>query len=145
MENNKQLIFSLNKIVTEEFAIIEQSYKGDDVDKEFEISVAFEFNAEKYLIAVFCEYSFLQNNAPFLLIKMSCHFKIDNETWSGFLDENKTSVIIDKLFLRHLAGFTVGTLRGALHSKTENTPFNKFHVPPIVITELVPDDITLSL
>jgi len=39
---------------------------------------------------------------------------------------------------------SVGTARGILHAKTENTPYNEFIIPLINVTEAVKADIELS-
>ena len=40
---------------------------------------------------------------------------------------------------------TVGTLRGVLHAKTENTEFNEFFLPTINVTDLIKEDIRFNL
>jgi hypothetical protein len=35
---------------------------------------------------------------------------------------------------------TVGTCRGILHAKTENTKFNQFLIPTINVAELIKED-----
>ena len=47
--------------------------------------------------------------------------------------------------MKHLSVITVGTARGVLHAKTENTPFNKFVLPTINVTELVKEDVSFDL
>jgi hypothetical protein len=37
----------------------------------------------------------------------------------------------------------VGTLRGVLHAKTENSVYNKFYLPTINVNDLVKTDIVL--
>ena len=38
----------------------------------------------------------------------------------------------------------MGTLRGVLHAKVENTPYNMFILPTINVTELVKEDIVIK-
>ena len=40
-------------------------------------------------------------------------------------------------FIRHLSAISIGTARGILHAKTENTAYNKYFLPTININELV--------
>lgn len=40
---------------------------------------------------------------------------------------------------------TIGTTRGVLHSKTENTPFNSFLLPTLNVMELVKKDVVFKL
>lgn len=130
--------FTLDKINTEQFAIIESSY--DDCNEEFglEASLKFGVNSENSAIISYVKFQFEQNNIPFLIIETSCEFTIDEKFWANF--STKESIIIPKGFLSHLAMITTGTTRGILHSKTENTKFNEFLLPTINITEMITDD-----
>ena len=39
---------------------------------------------------------------------------------------------------------TIGTARGVLHSKTENTPYNKYLLPTLNVSDLVNNDLILK-
>ena len=54
-------------------------------------------------------------------------------------------VSFPKGFMAHLAVITVGTTRGVLHAKTENSKFNKYFLPTINVNELVKNDISFAL
>ena len=43
-------------------------------------------------------------------------------------------------FLRYLATITTGTVRGIVHTKTENTVLNSVVVPPINLVEAIKED-----
>ena len=43
----------------------------------------------------------------------------------------------------HLVLLTIGTLRGVLHCKTENTEFEDLKLPTINVNELIPNDIEI--
>jgi hypothetical protein len=47
---------------------------------------------------------------------------------------------IPKGFLAHLAMISVGTARGILHCKTENTIFNNFVLPLVNVASMIPED-----
>jgi len=130
--------FTLDKINTEQFAVIESSY--DDCNEEFglEASLKFGVNSENSSIISFVKFQFEQNNIPFLIIEASCEFTIDKKFWTNF--SKKETIIIPKGFLSHLAMITTGTTRGILHSKTENTKFNEFLLPTINIAEMITED-----
>lgn len=130
--------FTLDKINTEQFAIIESSY--DECNEEFglEASLKFGVNSENKAVISFVKFQFEQNKIPFLIIEASCEFTIDNKFWDSF-SGNKT-IIIPKGFLSHLAMITTGTTRGILHSKTENTKFNEFLLPTVNIVEMITED-----
>ncbi len=131
--------FALIKITTEQFAIIEEGF----VDKgEFQIHTNIRFAADDVhqLIGVFTSFSFTSEGKPFIIIEVGCHFKIKQEDWVTMLSESKTELTIPKGFLQHMAVLTVGTTRGILHAKTENTCFNKYHLPTINVADLIKED-----
>lgn len=141
---NRKIGFSLNNITTEQFAVIDSSY-NEGVDINLKAGFKFGINKEKKIISVIFSTSFLQENTPFLVIEVGCHFKIKEDAWNQFLDESETELIVPKGFISHLATISVGTTRGVLHSKTENTPFNKFFLPTINVTDLVKKDVQFNL
>lgn len=141
---NKRIGFSLNNITTEQFAVIDSSY-NEGIDINLKAEFKFGINREQKIISVIFSASFLQENTPFLVIEVGCHFKLKEDAWNQFLNEAKTELIVPKGFVSHLATISVGTTRGVLHSKTENTPFNKFFLPTINITDLVKKDVQFNL
>ena len=60
-------------------------------------------------------------------------------------NDEANSLTIPKGFLNHMAMLTIGTTRGILHAKTENTSFNTFVVPPINLSDLIHEDAVISL
>ncbi|MPN63841.1 hypothetical protein SDC9_211608 [bioreactor metagenome] len=53
-------------------------------------------------------------------------------------------LLVPKNFMQHLAVITIGTARGILHAKTENTPFNQYVLPTINVSEMIKDDVTFE-
>jgi hypothetical protein len=92
------------------------------------------------MIAVFFNVSFLQNKVPFLLLETASHFHVKEESWATFENEEKTELIVSKGFISHLVMLSIGTTRGVLHSKTENTIYNKFLLPTINVNDLIKGD-----
>lgn len=86
---------------------------------------------------------FEQKEKPFLLIEIANHYKIEESAWNE-LQSSNNKLVIPKGFASHLVMLTIGTLRGTLHCKTENTEFNKFILPTINIAELIKSDVELS-
>ena len=56
------------------------------------------------------------------------------------LDSEHQKLTVQKGFLQHMAVLTVGTTRGILHAKTENTPFNRYHLPTINLKDMINQD-----
>ncbi len=139
-EEKNKIGFALKKITTEQFAIIESAYKeGNSVD--LKAGSDFGINFENNIISVVFATSFIQEKSPFLIIEVRCHFNITTEAWSGFYNESKTELIVPRGFSHHLVMLTIGTTRGVLHSKTENTSFNSFLLPTLNVNELVKKDV----
>ncbi|MGM0636374.1 MAG: hypothetical protein ACQESK_09935 [Bacteroidota bacterium] len=144
MSKNNSIGFSLEKITTDQFAIIDTAYSKDQA---VDVKVGFKFGAdqENKFISISFSTSFLQEKSPFLLIEVSCVFKITDEAWQDFLSDDKREMNFPKGFVAHLAMITVGTLRGVLHARTENTPFNEFLLPTINVADLIEKDIHFDL
>jgi hypothetical protein len=58
--------------------------------------------------------------------------------------EEAHKIVLPQNFGIHLGMLVVGTLRGVLYTKTENTIFNQFILPTIDVTALVPNDVTFE-
>ena len=133
---NISLTFALNKITTEQFAVIEDIEINEDTIR-LGTSFRFAANENDKLIAVFARFSFDSNDKPFIIIEAGCHFKIVDQSWKEMLDVETNTLIVPKVFLNHFAMLTVGTTRGILHAKTENTCYNKYVLPTINVTEII--------
>lgn len=144
MENKDQITFGLRQITTEQFAIIESAF--DEAKGNFELGTGlrFGFNTDKRIITPLLAINFSQDKSPFLLLEIGCHFEIIEEHWKNLFNSNTKELKLPKELARHLVMLTVGTLRGVLHAKTENTPFNKFFIPTINVNDLVKEDLLIK-
>lgn len=91
----------------------------------------------------FSDLNFCKGKKVFLKIQVSCHFKIEESSWSSLIQENK--LIVPKGFLAHLAMITTGTSRGVLFAKTEATPFSTFIVPTLNVAEMIKEDVLFDI
>ncbi len=135
--------FSLVKVVTEQFAIIESAF-SETAETGFSVKLNFGVDSELNLVATFVKIMFTQNDVPFLIVEGQCQFQIAPQNWTEFKREGD-SITIPKSLLQHLFVLTIGTTRGILHAKTENTPFNRFLIPTINVTELITDDLSAQI
>lgn len=143
-KSKDQIGFSLQKVTTEQFAIFDDSYKdGDDI--QLGTNLKFGINDEKHLIVVILSVQFLQESKPFLKLDAACHFNIIDSAWEQFLDSKKGEITFPKGFIGHLAMLTIGTTRGILHAKTENTPFNKYLLPTINVNDIIKSDLVMKI
>ena len=141
-KNNTQVGFALQGIKTEQFAIFEENYAPK---KETSLGTELQFKLDQTnkQIGVFLGFEFMQGKKVFLKIVVSCHFKIEENPWTSFVQEN--SLTVPKGFLAHLAMITTGTTRGVLFAKTEATPFSKFIVPTLNVAEMIKEDASFEM
>jgi len=143
MANNPNIGFSLFKINTEQFAIIEDGF-NDKGQIQLGTNLRYAADETNKIIAVFSSFAFESDQKPFLIIEASCHFRITEESWSLLLNKDLNLLEVPKGFITHLALLTVGTTRGILHSKTDGSCFNKYILPTINLIDIIKDDVTFS-
>ncbi len=143
MEKKVNVGFSLKSIATEQFAIIEESFK-DKSDINIRTDIEFGIDKEKKAARVQLKINFLCAEQPFMVLELATYFNISPESFEAFLNEDRNILTLPAGFARHLGVITVGTARGILHDKTENTEFNKFFLPTINLVDLVKEDIVFS-
>jgi len=141
---DKTFIFKLNRISTEQFATIENIY----VEKEeiqLKAGVNYAINKENKIIGCFTQFQFMIKESPFIIINVKCDFIVKDSTWNSFIDNENTTINFPMAFLSHLAVITVGTTRGVLHAKTENTKFNRLFLPTINVNDFVKEDLSFPI
>lgn len=142
MKENK-VGFGLLKIVTEQFAIIESAFVESETI-QMGVGIEYGVDVEHKVAACIFRFELMIKNSPFLLIHVRCDFGIEDDAWREFSCEEKKSICFPKGFASHLAVLTVGTARGILHAKTENTRFNEFFLPTININDFVKEDVSFD-
>ncbi len=130
--------FKLNRINTQQFAIIEDSFDSENDEFSIDTNLGFGVDSNNAAIISVVKIQFEQKQVPFLIIEVSCEFDISPEFWEEF--NGKDTIVMPKGFMAHLAMITVGTTRGVLHTKTENTKFNEYVLPTLNITEMITED-----
>ncbi|NTW70389.1 MAG: hypothetical protein HGB23_11205 [Chlorobiaceae bacterium] len=124
----------------EQFATIDDAY---DENKDIGLVTGLQFGAdvEEKRIKCTIRISFEQDERPFLILVASNEYSIDHAAWSAFTRTEDKKMVFPKGFMAHLAMLTVGTSRGMLHVKTENTKFNRYFLPTINVAEMINDDV----
>ena len=143
-EENTQIGFALRGIKTEQFAIFENNY-APKKETALGTELQFKLNQKNKQIAVFLGFEFIQGKKVFLKIQVSCHFKIEEESWEGFIQKENAKFVVPKGFLDHLTMIATGTTRGVLFAKTESTPFSKFIVPTLNVAEMIKEDASFDM
>ncbi|WP_428654888.1 hypothetical protein [Runella sp.] len=144
MENIEKIIeFNLFKIITEQFALIPGSFEeGKEVKLKPELNFGIDKQNKRIMVSML--FRFEQENKPFIILKVACYFTIAPNDWAQFGKYDFNTVVIPQGFATHLAMLTIGTLRGVLHAKTENTTFNRFIIPTFNVTGLIKSDVIFN-
>ncbi len=147
MENkNKMVSFRLRKITTEQFAIIESNFDGkSSSDINISTGLRFGVDVDKQMLSVSVLVNLSQCELQFIILEISCFFEILSEDWIEIYNKELNKVELGVDFARHIVMLTIGTIRGVLHSKTENTVFNKFFIPTLNVHDLVKEKIIIEL
>lgn len=142
MNDNKNIEFKLAKITTNQFAIIDEIY---EYGKSHKLDATFLFARDlaQRLITVRIKFTFLFDENPFMIIEASCQFEISEDSWSEML-QSKSNIKISKAFLSHISMLTIGTIRGILHCKTEDTIYNTLFIPVMNMEEVINEDLILD-
>jgi hypothetical protein len=146
MENADKIIgFSFAKIVTEQFAVIPDIFEeGKEIKLRPELNFGIDSQTKHIMVNML--FRFEQEGRPFIILKLACYFTIYPTDWDQFRNPADTNaLVIPQGFATHLAMLTIGTLRGVLHAKTENTTFNRFIIPAFNVTGLIKSDIIFNI
>lgn len=142
MDIKKSINFRLLNIVTEQFATfeIENLLENNDLKSELQFSI----NPENRVVACRMKFQFLHENQTIVVLTVVCNFDIEVNSWNNNIVANK-KITLPKHLLEHLCVITVGTARGILHAKTENTFFNRFIIPTLNVSSLVEKDVVFEI
>jgi len=135
-----QLGFAIANIRTTEFAILQENF-SNKIDSEFYTGFRIGANSDERFIAIHFEVQFLSKKRTVIKLAIECAFEVEQNSFSGFLNEENQQLDIPGDFCRHLAVITVGTARGILHEKLNETDFEDILLPSINVTEHIPDEI----
>ena len=144
MSDSKIIGFSLKGVVTRQFAIIEDAFNDEEI-VELNLNSGFVVHKDEHEVTNFFKVHFTQKKKPFLILETGCHFEISPEAWKEFYDEKKKTLKLPKSFAGHLLMLNIGTSRGVLHAKTEDTYFNQLILPPLNVNRLINDDVIIDL
>ncbi|MDZ7898735.1 MAG: hypothetical protein U5N85_12050 [Arcicella sp.] len=138
-KEDKTIGFEITQIATEQFAIITEVFQeGKDVQINHELNFGIDKINKRMLVRKTARYHHI-DSSPFMIITVSCQFSISNNDWQYLENIETDEIIIPRTFAIHLTMLTVGTLRGILHAKTENTQFNRYIFPPFNVEKLIPN------
>jgi hypothetical protein len=127
--------FRIRQIKTHQFAMFpDLLVNGEEVKVESEFS--FGVNSEVNDIICNTKLSYTQDDKLLLTTEVHCYFDISAEGSSQLQQQGR----IEVGFLRYLATIATGTVRGIIHTKTENTALNPVVLPPLNLVEAIKSD-----
>jgi len=132
--------FAIANIKTTEFAILEENF-DQEIDNEFSTGFRVAANTEEKFIAVKFDVQFKSQKKTVIKLAVECAFEIDENDFSNFQNKENNELNIPGALCRHLAVITVGTSRGILHEKLNETNFDDIILPSINVTEHIKDDV----
>jgi hypothetical protein len=144
MSKDQQVSFALKKINIDQFAILSNDVPENATIK-LNARVVFGINRSNKMVACSADFEYHFEDKPFLKLKITCEFKVEEESWDKYCDGKQKKIVFPDGFMKHLAVITIGTTRGILHAKTEGKPLNKFILPAINVNDLVKEQIDFPL
>ena len=140
---NTTFLFALQKISTEQFALNEDVL---NLDCNINLSSKFKFGIvpENRILAVSVKFMFEKESNPFIIVEVVCNFDIEQKSWNDYFSSEKKQIAIPKDIAIHLLFLSIGTTRGVLHAKTENTAYNKYFLPTLDVSKSILEDIVVK-
>ena len=133
--------YALRGVSIEQFATVSEP-TTDNI--QLNLNIPIRTNYEERTIAVGANIQFLEQDRPFLIAEVLCHFIIDEDCWNSITENNIKDAILPKGMVNNLARIAISTSRGALCAKTENTPYSKFFLPIIDMPDEQGEDLVIS-
>ena len=123
----KTIKASLRGVSIEQFATIFEPSSSDKIELSLSIPVKSAYEERSFAIGANIQY--LEDGKPFMVAEVFCHYVIEKECWNKLTDTSTKDAIIPGESMDNLTRIAIGTLRGVICSKTENTPYSKYFLP----------------
>ncbi|MCF0187373.1 MAG: hypothetical protein HUJ98_12920 [Bacteroidaceae bacterium] len=122
--------YALRGVTMEQFATLFEP-AGDKI--ELNVTIPIKTNYEGRSLAVGANIQFIEDGKPFMVAEAFCHYEIEESCWEELSEGRTKDVVLPKEFMDSMARIAIGTIRGAICVKTENTSYSKFCLPIIEI------------
>ena len=133
--------FRMAKINVDQFAILADKAPYEGVS--YSVGIGFNVAANASRIACVFTIDFTFSERPILKLSITCEFDVHEEDWNNHIKDDTLS--ISKEELGFFSNQTVGTARGILFCKTENSDFRDYILPPINLTDILDEDLEINL
>ncbi len=116
--------FRISDIETRQYAFLPQHFVPDDPAIAGNLSLQFFCDKERHTLIVSALAQLVHEQRPsdvFMVAEVACSFAILPDDWNTKLVRGEEKIILPRMAAAHFAMLTVGTLRGVLHSKAQNS------------------------
>ncbi len=131
--------YRISEIKTTQFAIFPEKVQNGKV-MNIRTDFSYGINKTHNSVRCVCKISYLQEEQLLMVMEVQCLFEVAPEGIAQIEKDKKISVD----FLRYIATIVVGTARGIIHARTENTVLNPFVLPPINLIDLIKEDLVIE-
>ena len=118
--------YNLTGVTVEQFAML---YEPTDDNIKLNVTVPVKTNYEERTFAIGANVQYAEDDKPFLVAEVFCHYEIEESCWKELSHDNTSEIIIPAELMVTLAKIAIGALRGVICVKTENTQFSKYYLP----------------
>lgn len=129
--------FAMVDMKISQFAIISAP---KSISQQYKITIGFSADIKSNTIACSVRLDFISENETYLVLELICFFNISAKSWESLRKDTK--IVIPKGLLCHFAMHSVGSARGVLFCKTEDS--HKIILPPINVEEIVENEIEID-
>ena len=134
--------YALRGVSIEQFATV---FEPTSDNIQLNLNIPIRTNYDERTIAVGANIQFLDQDRPFLIAEILCHFIIDEDSWNQITINKTKDAVLPKGMVNNLARIAISTSRGALCARTENTPYSRFFLPIIDMPEDQGEDLIISV
>ena len=125
--------FRMFRINIAQFATLVKELPTEELG--FNAELSYKYANEGQIIACSTKFDFMSKSEKVLVIEVTCEFEIAEDDWTT-LSQGDT-IVIPKDLLEFFAIHTIGTTRGIMYCKTENTSFSKIIIPPLNVAKMI--------
>lgn len=138
MEN---LYYRFKNVSVEQFATLSDNLL-DSLPMDYETQFSFQFSKDERVLVSRSEISLFQGKELKMKSIFDCAFEIKDESIVEITQEDG-SIIFPRSVLIQLASLNYGTLRGIIIERTKGTVFSSIFLPPLVIGEIIKEDLVI--
>lgn len=138
----EEIRYRLQELDLSQFVMRTENYHiGEDINAETNMSFA--YNKDQYIVRSSVYISMSQNDKKFLEMQMDVYTELEKSSVDKIMTTE--GVQLPRELQCQFASFGYGALRGVMLIKTVNTPLSKIILPPLILQDIIANDITISL